>query len=85
MAKRMLLECRRARAGGQDDFAAGVGVEEPLDEPADEPPDDAAELLDFSAGLAAGVESDFDSALAAVFSAEREFDFPLDSARESLR
>lgn len=58
-------------------------MEEPDDEEPDDddPDDDDVEGLAFSAGFAAGVDSD----LAGLFSAESEFDFLPDSARESLR
>jgi hypothetical protein len=74
----------------QDVFGAGVGDELDeldeleLDDP-DPPEDDDAALLDFSAGLAAGVESDLLSDFAALFSADSELDLLPDSARESLR
>jgi hypothetical protein len=67
-----------------------VGVElEPDDEPEpleDEPPVDGAGELLFSAGLADDDEDseEEESAFLAAFSAESD-DFPLDSARESLR
>ena len=79
---------------GQDDFGAGVGDE--LEEEDDDDPDDDDPLEDdplddvdaaepdFSAGFAAGAESDLASDLAALFSADSD-DLPLDSARESLR
>ena len=69
----------------QDDLGAGVGDELEPDPPDDELDDDGAAGADFSAGLAAGVESDFDSDLPAPFSADSELDLPFDSERESLR
>ena len=76
----------------QDDFGAGVGdeLEEEEEEDDDDPPDDDpldevdAAAPDFSAGFAAGDESDLLSDLVALFSADSD-DLPLDSARESLR
>jgi hypothetical protein len=53
------------------------------DPPEDEPEEAGAAGADFSVVLAAGVESDFDSDLAALFSAESELDLP--SERESFR